>query len=1049
MPREARLRGESHGQTASNVAAVSQTEPRNGLQSTQLPVGSDTDEKMGAASNSTQRTRADRKERNMSETSDPQTHISPLPSEYSQDELSSKASSASDSVSASIDAQSTTSSCDEEEPLYNIHKIGSSVQDILAKDTLTASAVNDKHIAIGTSSGMLYVVTKEGLLHKGFQFHTAKVQQVVLDSTGTFIASAGMDGLVCIASLHTSEQYRFDFQRPMQTIALEPGFGNRSSRAFVCGGMNSALVHREKRWFGHKETILHSGEGPIWTLSWHDRWIAWANDRGVRVLDVYTHNVITLIASPQPSIRMELARCHLFWRDPLTLLIAQGQRITVANIRSRFQEAEDVLQNVSSLSTLIPNLNTNEPNYFAEITEIFQVDYLVSGIAYFQDRIITLAYRAHPDDLQALHNGAVRYQHDAQLQELCVIDDQGEEIGSDLVYMDDVHARCNDLHLASCWLPKKSSSDSRDDFLLYVAGRRTMIVAQPRTEKDHLEWLLERHEYGQVLEQLERMGKDQAQALELDYHEIGREYLHHLIEEQHDYSTAASNFARLLGNDAAAWEEFLWLYLDRHELDAALPYIPTQEPQLSEVVYDMVLVHLLHTDERRLLQTLRTWPAELYSRQAVAAAIQDRASSSSTLVACLAELFLAGHAPGKALQYLLQLRDPTVFALIREHNLFTDVQDKLAQLVELDQDIAGTQKPPSDAVTPLLVDHQHSIPIQRAMSQLDAYPWYAYHYLDALFDRDPESIGSYANQLVSFYAEYQYSKLMSFLRTMSSMYSFEKAYKVCVKHDYVPEMIFLLGRTGDTRGALNLIIERLHDVHMAIDFVKQQDDTELWDQLLVYSRDRPEFLRALLEQVGGEVDFARIMRNIPENLTIPGLKPAVIKALHTMHLQASLLDDCSAVQFHAVQGLVAQYDAALRAARYCDAQTRCIVCDQLLLVHAQPAMMFFCFHSAHLKCITSIPSRFSDADPFMQPTRSFSGTYADNRRAWLSLDQTSEEPDFSSLSSQTQSVQPTNHAKILSEAQKQALQRTKQLHTLPLAQSGCPICAQRQAYSLE
>ncbi|WFD44675.1 Vacuolar protein sorting-associated protein 41 [Malassezia psittaci] len=930
MPWEGGLSGESNDQTSSDIAAASRSKPQNLLQSARQPVDSDTDVKMDTASNSTQRTRADSspaadlQEASASETSGQKFDIPPQSAGSSEDERSSETSSASDSGSDPVDTQSTTSS-DEEEPLYNIHQIGSSVQDILSKDTLTASAVNDKHIAIGTSSGMLYVVTKEGLLHKGFQFHTAKVQQVVLDSTGTFIASAGMDGLVCIASLHTSEQYRFDFQRPMQTVALEPSFGNRSSRAFVCGGMNSALVHREKRWFGHKETILHSGEGPIWTLSWHDRWIAWANDRGVRVLDVYTHNVITLIASPQPSIRMELARCHFFWRDSLTLLIAQGQRITVASIRRRFQEAEDVLQSVSSLSTLIPTLNANEPNYFAEITEIFQVDYLVAGIAYFHDRIITLAYRAHPDDLRALHNGAVRYQHDAQLQELCVIDDQGEEIGSDVVYMDDVHARCNDLHLASCLLPGKNASNATDEFLLYVAGPRNVILAKPRTEKDHLEWLLERRRYAQVLEQLETIGENRAQALGFDCHEIGREYLHYLIEEQHDYQTAACNFARLLGNDAAAWEEFIWLYLDRHELDAALPYIPTQHPQLSEVVYDMVLVHLLHTDERRLLQTLRTWPAELYSRQAVAAAIQDRASSSSTLIACLAELFLAGHAPGKALQYLLQLRDPTVFALIREHNLFTDVQDKLAQLVELDQDIAGTQKPPSDSVTPLLVDHLHSIPIQRAMSQLDAYPWYAYHYLDALFDRDPEWIGPYANQLVSFYAEFQYPKLMAFLRTMSSMYSFEKAYKVCVKHDYVPEMIFLLGRTGDTRGALNLIIERLHDVHMAIDFVKQQDDTELWDQLLLYSRDRPDFLRALLEQVGGEVDFARIMRNIPENLTIPGLKPAVIKALHTMHLQASLLDDCNAVQFHAVQGLVAQYDAALRSARYCDAQTRCII----------------------------------------------------------------------------------------------------------------------------
>lgn len=34
----------------------------------------------------------------------------------------------------------------------------------------------------------------------------------------------------------------------------------------------------EKGWLGHKETLLHSGEGPIWQVRWRGRLIAWAND---------------------------------------------------------------------------------------------------------------------------------------------------------------------------------------------------------------------------------------------------------------------------------------------------------------------------------------------------------------------------------------------------------------------------------------------------------------------------------------------------------------------------------------------------------------------------------------------------------------------------------------------------------------------------------------------------------------------------------------------------------------------------------------------------
>lgn len=65
----------------------------------------------------------------------------------------------------------------------------------------------------------------------------------------------------------------------MRCVALEPNFGRRSTRALVCGGMAGNLIHREKSWFGHKETVLHSGEGPIWTVEWKGSLIAWANDR--------------------------------------------------------------------------------------------------------------------------------------------------------------------------------------------------------------------------------------------------------------------------------------------------------------------------------------------------------------------------------------------------------------------------------------------------------------------------------------------------------------------------------------------------------------------------------------------------------------------------------------------------------------------------------------------------------------------------------------------------------------------------------------------------
>ncbi|KAI3629138.1 hypothetical protein CBS9595_000210 [Malassezia furfur] len=955
---------------------------------------------------------------------------------------------ASDSEALGSDAPGSDVS-DDEEPMYNYVAIGWSARDIFARDALSACAVSAEHIALGMASGMIYVLNKDGLLHKGFSFHTAAVQQIVLDTTGTFVGSAGLDGCVAIASLHTSEQYRFDFPRPMQALALEPHFGQRSSRAFVCGGMGGALLYREKRWFGHKETVLHAGEGPIWAIAWRDRWIAWANDRGVRIVDAHTHDLITRIAAPEPGVRAELAPYTLVWHSPTSLLVAQGQRITIARVHARNAAAADVLQSVSGLSTLVPGVGAAAPLFYVEITDIFELDCLVAGVAPDGDRLVVLAYVVHADDLRRLRDeGAVRLAHDVQHPELRVINAHGEEVGSDVLDIDPVRLRCRDVHLASvverdAAAPAHARAERR---VLYVAARTQLTAAHPRTARDHIAWLLDRRAYRAALEALEALGSAGARALGFDTAAIGRAYLQHRIA-QGDYAGAAALFPVLLRTDAAAWEEMVLLYLDRGELPAVMPHIPTHEPVLSEMVYDMVLVDLLHHDPAQLLATLRTWPASIYSRQAVAAAIQDRAAGSMTLVACLAELYLASHAPGKALGYLLQLRDPTVFALIREHNLFTDVQDKLAQLVALDQDLAGTPRPAANAVTPLLVDHLHSIPIGRAMAQLAPFPWYAYVYLDALFDRDPPLVSEYANELVALYAEFHYAKLMPFLRTMSYVYSFEKAYQVCEAHDYVPEMIFLLGRTGDVRGALNLIIERLHDVRMAVDFVKQQDDAELWDRLLDYARDRPAFLRGLLEHVGGEIDPSRILRLIRPGLAIPGLKHAVIKTLHTIHLQHSLLQGCRDVQTQAVNELTAHYRASLDAARACDAHTRCVVCAAPLLARAEAAVLFFCWHAAHLACVAPDTARAAAPTPFAPVEAPASARYARESAAWVRADPANDA--LPSLAADRDETRWTPAAQTQAQVQHRAVRRAKQLATLPLAHTGCPVCAERNAYRLE
>ena len=44
---------------------------------------------------------------------------------------------------------------------------------------------------------------------------------------------------------------------------------------------------------------------------------------------------------------------------------------------------------------------------------------------------------------------------------------------------------------------------------------------------------------------------------------------------------------------------------------------------------------------------------------------------------------------------------------------------------------------------------------------------------------------------------------------------------------------------GNTKQALQLITNELRDVDKAIEFCKEQDDSELWEDLINYSMDKP------------------------------------------------------------------------------------------------------------------------------------------------------------------------------------------------------------------
>lgn len=885
------------------------------------------------------------------------------------------------------DSDSVEDDDGDDEPSLKYERITGALPGLLKKDTAASLAVGSTRVALGTHSGIVHILDLTGTRIKSYKPHQASILDIQLDATADFVATASMDGQVVIHSLTSTESYAFDMKRPMRTIAMEPNFAKKGTRTFVSGGMAGDLILREKGWIGHKETILHSGEGPIYQARWRGRLIAWANDTGVKIYDTVSQSRIAFIDRPQGCPRADLFKCTLHWQDETTLLISWADHIKVARIRTR-------LRGVVNASAT--------PPLFVEITAVFQLDCMISGIIPHPTPVhvispspmppemaitpsatsatpppptptsfLVLAYNSPENFLnEKTDDKAQQARKLADLPELRIISRSGEEIAVDALNVTEYQSwACNDYVLAEVEQP-----DLRDDDRCYIVlSPRDLVLVRSRDKRDHVEWLLERGRYEEALDEVEKIETAGGTLREgdetLKATEIGQKYVGHLVNEG-DFIKAARLCPKVCSGDAKRWEDWIFVFSEKRQLQTIIPFVPTDSPRLDHLVYEMMLAHFLTHDRPMLLRTVKEWPREIYDISAVIVAVQaelDRAiaapskilqsSSNTILMECLAELYTANRQPGKALPYFLRLRRPNVFELIKEYNLFTDVQDQVLLLVDFDYETrekrrkAGepVQEGRGEAIT-LLVDHFHSISIVKVVQQLKQRPDYLFLYLDALFGEDPHLVADFADLHVKLYAEYATRRLIDFLRS-SSAYNLEAAYQVCKEKDLVPEMVFLLGKMGNNKQALMLIIEKIGDVYRAIDFAKQQNDNDLWEDLLMYSESRPDFIRGLLENVGPEIEPIRLIRRIRNGLEIPGLKEALIKILQDFHLQISLLEGCQAILGSDIAELSKNLLRNQTSGFFLAATTNCMVCKCPVQGTAQSlVLLYLCRHVVHASC---------------------------------------------------------------------------------------------------
>ena len=356
--------------------------------------------------------------------------------------------------------------------------------------------------------------------------------------------------------------------------------------------------------------------------------------------------------------------------------------------------------------------------------------------------------------------------------------------------------------------------------------------------------------------------------------EITRLYVDHLLSHE-KYDEAAKLCLRVFENSKDLWEEEVYKFVKVKQLRSVSQYLPrTTDCKLNPQVYEMVLYEYLKLDRPGFLALIKEWPPNLYNTAAVINVIHDHfeKKDKNILLEALAILYSHEREYDKALTMYLKLQHKDVFQLIKKHNLYAAIHKMVVELIKLDSEKAIAMLLEKNKLSPEIV-----------VAELEGQEKFLFLFLDALDKVD--SSGKFDWKLVNLYAKYDREKMLPFLKR-SRTYPLQEAFELCRNNLFYPEMVYLLDRMGNSTEALTIIMNKLKDVQMAVEFCREHNDLELWEYLVNESVDKPEIITRLLDGVAGfMVNPEMLIDKIQIGQEIPGLKNALVKMLSGFNLQ--------------------------------------------------------------------------------------------------------------------------------------------------------------------
>ncbi|KAG0667106.1 Vacuolar protein sorting-associated protein 41 [Maudiozyma exigua] len=768
---------------------------------------------------------------------------------------------------------------DDEPPLLTYSRIKKLPMKLFQRDAISACNFHSTIFIFGTHSGMLYFTTSHFEMIDTLKCHRSSILSIYSD--GTSFATASIDGTIVtglVNDIKSENLIAYNFKRPISSVVLDTDY--LINKTFISGGMAGELILSQRNWLGNKtDMVLSKGEGPILSINKTEDIIFWFTSTGIHFFDKNTRTALLTVELPTPedadSNPFEIFKPHVHIPERDRIIIGWMDNIWTFRISVATKNNQDGFMhgNVGSILSSAASSFKGTPDKDVDIEYHFVIPLLIAGIASFKDdQLLCLGYEKQKDS----KNEFILKHLPPQLKIFNVIDET-EIYNDEIVCKDFEKLSLGDYHLGK---HIHEQGDIPPEY--YLICTSDAIKIQQLTLLDHFNWFVQKEQYYRAWNIAQYVVDD------LETVNVGIKYLEQLTKEKKwtEIGPTLVQIFKGLNEDKKTehfeainelfnkqWRKLLHLFMDNKNLAVISEYIPlTLDP--TDLIYNDILRYTLEEHETSLFSKfIQHWPIKL---------IADKDYS-------------------QAIPYMINVKDPkTIRILQNEPQLLPQVMHRLMDIILIPtfnnpklRNVTINNMPITEIEQLfwepilLIVQNRKNISLKEVINIFKNYAQ-KHQNIDKLLlgillridSTESDLLKVYENEMIDLFARFDKRSLLKFLKSKTH-YNVEKAIGLCsTQEGLYSELIYLWGRVGETKKALSIIADKLNDPALAVEYIKSWGDMDLWDFLIEYTMNKPNFVDKLLnsyDYIGNR--YVEVLRGINDDQPIERIVPPIVNTL--------------------------------------------------------------------------------------------------------------------------------------------------------------------------